>query len=158
MADGGWRMAKGEGRRADGEGRAEGGRRKAEGANALVRHALRQVDARVVVRARRPSRLQPARRAVRSRRDISGIDYEAGLELVGELRRLVPEGVSLAQWAIRWILMFDAVTCAIPGARTASQVGENAAASAVPPLARETMAAVQALYDTRVRPLVHQRW
>jgi aryl-alcohol dehydrogenase-like predicted oxidoreductase len=88
----------------------------------------------------------------------SGLDYELQLELVDEVRRLVPADATLAQWAMRWILMFDGVTCAIPGGRSAAQVRENAAASALPPLARETMAAVQALYDARVRPHVHQRW
>jgi aryl-alcohol dehydrogenase-like predicted oxidoreductase len=88
----------------------------------------------------------------------SGLDYQLQLELVDEVRRLLPGGATLAQWAMRWILMFDGVTCAIPGGRSASQVRENAAAAALPPLARETMAAVQALYDARVRPHVHQRW
>jgi aryl-alcohol dehydrogenase-like predicted oxidoreductase len=88
----------------------------------------------------------------------SGIDYQTGLEIVDELRRLVPGGVTLAQWAIAWILMFDGITCAIPGGRTPAQVRENAAAAALPPLARETMAAVQAIYDERIRPLAHQRW
>lgn len=88
----------------------------------------------------------------------SGIDYELGLELVEALRRLVPAGVTLAQWALRWILMFDAVTCAIPGARTPEQVRENMGAAGLPPLPAATMAAVQDLYDRRVRPLVHQRW
>jgi aryl-alcohol dehydrogenase-like predicted oxidoreductase len=88
----------------------------------------------------------------------SGVDYDTGLEVVDELRRLVPAGVTLAQWAMRWILMFDGVTCAIPGGRSSAQVRENAASAALPPLARETMEAVQAVYDARVRPLVHQRW
>ena len=88
----------------------------------------------------------------------SGIDYNLGLELVEELRELVPEGATMAQFALRWILMFDAVTCAIPGGKRPSQVEDNAHASDLPPLSDEVMHRVRELYDTRVRPLVHQRW
>ena len=58
---------------------------------------------------------------------LSGVPYEVGLAAVDELRPLVPPGASLTQLALRWILMFDGVTCAIPGARTAAQARENAA-------------------------------
>jgi aryl-alcohol dehydrogenase-like predicted oxidoreductase len=88
----------------------------------------------------------------------SGIDYETGLALVEELRPLVPAGITLAQWALRWILMFPQVSCVIPGARTPAQVDDNAAASELPPIPPEAMSAVSRLYDTRVRPLVHQSW
>ncbi len=64
----------------------------------------------------------------------------------------------MAQLALRWILMFDAVSCAIPGARRPSQVEDNAAASALPPLSESDMAAVRKIYDDSIRPLVHQRW
>src|SRR4029078_11148787 len=63
---------------------------------------------------------------------LSGVPYEAGLAAVEELRPLVPPGASLTQVALRWILMFDGVTSAIPGARTAAQARENAAAAALP--------------------------
>ena len=88
----------------------------------------------------------------------SGVDYDLGLSAVEDLRRLVPEGMTLAQMALRWILMFDAVTCAIPGGKTPGQVHENVAPADLPPLSAETMAAVQALYDTRLAAEVHQRW
>ncbi|MEP6924754.1 MAG: aldo/keto reductase, partial [Pyrinomonadaceae bacterium] len=52
----------------------------------------------------------------------SGVDFEIGLQAVEELKKLVPEGMTMAQFALRWILMFDAVTCAIPGAKRPSQV------------------------------------
>src|SRR5208282_3042645 len=52
----------------------------------------------------------------------SGVDYEVGLEAVEALRSLVPPGATMAQLALRWILMFDAVTCAIPGAKRPEQV------------------------------------
>jgi aryl-alcohol dehydrogenase-like predicted oxidoreductase len=88
----------------------------------------------------------------------SGVDYELGLDLVEELKRLVPPGQTLARMALRWTLMFDAVTCAIPGGRRRDQVLENAAAADLPPLSPETMTAIARLYDERVRPLVHHYW
>jgi len=88
----------------------------------------------------------------------SGVDYELGLELVEALRPLVPPGATMTQMALRWILMAPAVTCAIPGAKRNSQVEENAAAADLPPLSPELMAKIRALYEQRVRPLVHQYW
>jgi aryl-alcohol dehydrogenase-like predicted oxidoreductase len=88
----------------------------------------------------------------------SGVPYDVGLSAVEILRALVPQGMSLPQFALRWILMFDAVTCAIPGARTAEQARENAASADLPPLDAATMAAVKRIYDERVRPHVHSRW
>jgi aryl-alcohol dehydrogenase-like predicted oxidoreductase len=88
----------------------------------------------------------------------SGVDFETGLSAVEELRGLVPQGVTLAQFALRWILMFDAVTCAIPGAKRPAQVEENVGAASVPELSEETMQAVRRLYDERIRKLVHQYW
>jgi aryl-alcohol dehydrogenase-like predicted oxidoreductase len=64
----------------------------------------------------------------------------------------------MAQWALRWILMFDAVTCAIPGARRPGQVEDNARAADLPALTEAEMAAVRKVYDARIRPLVHHRW
>jgi aryl-alcohol dehydrogenase-like predicted oxidoreductase len=89
---------------------------------------------------------------------LSGVPYEAGLAAVEELRPLVPPGASLTQVALRWILMFDGVTSAIPGARTAAQARENAAAAALPPLDAGTMAAVRRVYDEHIRGLVHAGW
>ena len=89
---------------------------------------------------------------------LSGVPYEAGLAAVDELRPLVPPGASLTQLALRWILMFDGVTCAIPGARTAAQARENAQAAALPPLDARTMAAVQRVYDEHIREHVQARW
>jgi aryl-alcohol dehydrogenase-like predicted oxidoreductase len=88
----------------------------------------------------------------------SGIDFETALAAVDELRSLVPPGVPMATWALRWILMQEAVTCAIPGAKRPVQVEENCAAADLPALSAETMAAVRALYDRRIRPLVHAYW
>jgi aryl-alcohol dehydrogenase-like predicted oxidoreductase len=88
----------------------------------------------------------------------SGLDFEAGLAVVEELRALVPPNMSLAQFALRWIDMHDAVTCSIPGAKRADQVTENVAAAELPPLSSELMRRVKEIYDARVRPAVHQRW
>ena len=88
----------------------------------------------------------------------SGFDFETGLDVVEELRTLVPAGMSLAQFALRWIEMHDAVTCSIPGARRPEQVTENAAASDLPPLTTDVMRRVKEIYDARVKPAVHQLW
>ena len=84
--------------------------------------------------------------------------YDVGLEAVEALRPLVPPGATLAQLALRWILMFEAVTCAIPGAKTEAQARDNAAAADLPPLGETTMAAVRSLYEERIRGLVHASW
>lgn len=88
----------------------------------------------------------------------SGVDYERGLRAVDELRKLLPNGLSMSQFALRWILMFEAVTCAIPGGKRPEQVIENCRASDWPPLPNDTMAAVQRIYNEAIRPLVHDRW
>ena len=88
----------------------------------------------------------------------SGVDFETGLQVVEELRPLVPAGYTLAQLAMRWILMFEAVTCAIPGAKRAAQEEENARAADMPPLSDETMRRVRELYEERIKGLVHQYW
>jgi aryl-alcohol dehydrogenase-like predicted oxidoreductase len=88
----------------------------------------------------------------------SGVDYQVGLEAVEELRALVPAGMSLTQFALRWILMHEAVTCAIPGAKRPEQVEENVAASDLPPLSDDVMQRVKELYTEKIRPLVHHYW
>ena len=88
----------------------------------------------------------------------SGLDYETGLQAADELRALLPEGMTLTQMALRWILMFPAVTCAIPGAKRPSQVEENISAADLPPLSAETMSRVREIYERLVRPQVHHYW
>lgn len=88
----------------------------------------------------------------------SGVDFGTGLQAVEELRALVPEGATLAQLALRWILMFDAVSTVIPGAKNPDQARSNAAASDLPPLTPDQMAQVTAIYERSIKPLVHQRW
>ena len=68
------------------------------------------------------------------------------------LRGLVPHCATMAQIALRWILMFDGVTCAIPGARTRQQARENAMAANLPPLGSPIIEAVLAVYDDLIRP------
>ncbi len=88
----------------------------------------------------------------------SGLDYATGLAAVDALRPLVPAGQTLAQMALRWILMHPAVTCTIPGARRVEQVQDNVAAADLPALDPETLAGITAVYDRHARPLVHTRW
>jgi len=88
----------------------------------------------------------------------SGVPYEVGLAAVEKLRPLVPEGATLAQLALRWILMDEAVTVVIPGARTPAQALGNIAAAGLPALPAETMDAVARIYAEDIRPYVHQRW
>ncbi len=88
----------------------------------------------------------------------AGVDYETGLRAVEELRPLVPAGATMAQLALRWILMFDAVTCAIPGARRPQQAEDNIAAAGLPPLPDPTMDQIRAIYDRNIRAQVHHLW
>jgi aryl-alcohol dehydrogenase-like predicted oxidoreductase len=88
----------------------------------------------------------------------SGVDFETGLQAVEELRALVPAGASLAQFALRWILMFDAVSCVIPGAKRPAQAEDNIRAADLPALSEATMAKVRAIYDQSIRAQVHHRW
>ncbi|MDX2004981.1 MAG: aldo/keto reductase [Meiothermus sp.] len=88
----------------------------------------------------------------------SGVDYATGLEAVEELKRLTPEGATLAQFALRWITMFPEVTCTIPGAKNPRQAEENVRAAELGPISDETMRAVDAVYEKRIKPLVHSSW
>jgi len=88
----------------------------------------------------------------------SGVDYNVGLDAVEEMRALVPAGVSMSQFALRWILIFDAVTCAIPGGKRPEQVVDNCAASDLPPLSDTAMAGVKRIYDEKIRVAVQNRW
>jgi aryl-alcohol dehydrogenase-like predicted oxidoreductase len=88
----------------------------------------------------------------------SGVPFETGLAAAEELKELVPEGYTLAQLALRWILMHPAVSCTIPGAKRPDQVEDNLAAARMPPLSGETMDRIREIYDRRVRPEVHHLW
>lgn len=88
----------------------------------------------------------------------SGVEYQTGLEVVDELKKLIPPGATMAQLALKWILMFDGVSTIIPGGKTSKQVEDNCAASALPPLSEQAMERAKQLYDARIRKQVHQRW
>ncbi len=88
----------------------------------------------------------------------AGVDFETGLQVVDEIRALVPDGMTMAQFALRWILMFDAVSTVIPGAKNRRQATDNALAADFPPLPDATMQKLRALYQTRIKSQVHQRW
>jgi aryl-alcohol dehydrogenase-like predicted oxidoreductase len=88
----------------------------------------------------------------------AGVDFATGLRTVDELKTLVPKNATLAQLALRWILEFPAVTCAIPGAKRPAQVAENLAASDLKPISGAAMKKIRALYDAEIKPLVHQYW
>ncbi len=85
----------------------------------------------------------------------SGVDLDKGLPAVEELKHIVPKGMDLTQMALRWILMFDVVTCAIPGAKRIAQVEDNVKAADLPPLDTGTMARIQAVYERWVKPQIH---
>jgi aryl-alcohol dehydrogenase-like predicted oxidoreductase len=88
----------------------------------------------------------------------SGVDYDIALEAVRALTPLVAAPATMAQWALRWILMNEAVTCVIPGGRRAAQIEDNVGAAELAPLSPEVMAAVREIYDVRIKPLVHPYW
>jgi aryl-alcohol dehydrogenase-like predicted oxidoreductase len=88
----------------------------------------------------------------------SGVDYETGLRAVEDLRKLVPQGATMPQFALRWILMFPDVTTAIAGAKNPQQEADNVGAASLPPLSDETMQKVREVYDTYIRAQVQQRW
>ncbi len=88
----------------------------------------------------------------------SGVDYDLSLEAVERLIAVKPASMSMTQFALRWILMFEAVTCAIPGAKRVDQVSENAAASDMPDILPETMRAVKEIYESLIKDQVHHLW
>ena len=88
----------------------------------------------------------------------SGVDFQRGLAAAEQIRPLVPDNLTMAQFALRWVLMHAAVSTAIPGARNQDQARANAAASDGPALPPATMDALTALYGDEIAPMVHQRW
>jgi aryl-alcohol dehydrogenase-like predicted oxidoreductase len=88
----------------------------------------------------------------------SGIDFETALSAVESLRPLVKGEITMAQFALRWVLMRPEVTCVIPGAKRPDQVLDNCAAADLPEISADTLKAVEALYMNSIRPLVHHYW
>jgi aryl-alcohol dehydrogenase-like predicted oxidoreductase len=88
----------------------------------------------------------------------AGVDFGTGVAAARQFSTLAPQGVTPTQLALRWIIDQPGVTAVIPGARTVEQSEGNAAAAGVAPLDGDLRAAIGALYDERIRPLVHHRW
>jgi aryl-alcohol dehydrogenase-like predicted oxidoreductase len=80
----------------------------------------------------------------------AGLPFEKGVELSQALQTLAPEGMTMAQMALRWILDFDAVSVVIPGASNPQQAWANATASKLPPLGNELHARLKEFYETQV--------
>ncbi len=88
----------------------------------------------------------------------AGVDYEKGLKAVEEVKKVLPKGMTMAQFALKWILMHDVISCTIPGAKRPSQVEDNCRASDLPPLSAEVIDQVRKIYERYVMADVHQRW
>jgi aryl-alcohol dehydrogenase-like predicted oxidoreductase len=88
----------------------------------------------------------------------AGVPYETGVAAARELTELVDPGMTLAQFALRWVIDQDGVSTVIPGARNAEQARANAQAASLPALRPEQLAGVQDVYDRLIRRHVHDRW
>jgi len=88
----------------------------------------------------------------------SGVPYDVALQVIEDIRRLVPVDVTMAQFALRWILMNEAVSTVIPGAKNADQANGNASASGIEEISPSTMEELKAIYENRIAPHVHQLW
>ena len=88
----------------------------------------------------------------------AGVDFTTGLKAVEELKELFSGNTPLAQWALRWILMFPEVSCVIPGASKEEHIASNISASELPPPDKEKMEGVRKIYEEYIKPQVHQRW
>lgn len=87
----------------------------------------------------------------------SGVDFDTALRAVERLKAIAGN-TPLTQFALRWIIMHDAVTCAIPGGKRVDQVKQNCAAADLPALSEQQMTEVRKVYEDLIAPLVHQRW
>ncbi|MFC6904706.1 aldo/keto reductase [Halalkalicoccus tibetensis] len=88
----------------------------------------------------------------------AGVPLEAGVAAVEELRPIVPEDATMAQFALRWILSFDAVSTVIPGSTNPEHIEQNVAAADLPAPDDAQHRAVRDVYDRHVAPAVHHRW
>lgn len=88
----------------------------------------------------------------------SGVPYQVGLDAVERIRPLVSGDSTMAKVALRWILMFDAVTVIIPGARNPAQARGNAEAAMLPPLSKDVMEKIAQIYTEEIKEYVHQKW
>lgn len=88
----------------------------------------------------------------------SGVEYQLGLDAVEKLRSIFPEKFELVHVALKWILMFEEVSCVIPGASTVEQLKSNLSALNMRNLNKKEMNAVRKIYNEMIRPSVHHRW
>ena len=117
-----------------------------------------QMSAQPPVSADDPPKFKPHGESFDKGETFSGVDYDTALQAVEEIRALVPAGATMAQYALRWILMFEAVSCAIPGAKRPAQVDDNVNASALPALATAEMRQIEDIYNRYIRQPVHYLW
>ena len=87
----------------------------------------------------------------------SGVSFEKGLEAVEELKKLLPENFTLADFALKWILMHDEVTVAIPGAKNKQQASLNVNSIDLDEIS-ELMPSIKNIYDKYFREDIHHRW
>ena len=87
----------------------------------------------------------------------SGVDFTKALEVVEELKSIIPEGVSLSQLALKWILMHDAVSVVIPGAKNSNQVLSNISASSLPNI-DDLMKKIEDIYTAHLKDDIHPNW
>ncbi|MCW2583603.1 MAG: putative aryl-alcohol dehydrogenase [Klenkia sp.] len=88
----------------------------------------------------------------------SGVPYDVGLAAAREVAEIVPAGTTTAAFALRWVIDQPGVTAVIPGARNVEQVLGNVAAATLAPLTSDQLAALERVYDERIRAHVHDRW
>jgi aryl-alcohol dehydrogenase-like predicted oxidoreductase len=88
----------------------------------------------------------------------AGVPYEVGLAAVRELARIVPAGMTMPQFALRWVIDQPGVSVVIPGARNPDQARANADAASLEPLAPDQLTGVADVYDRLIREHVHDRW
>ena len=88
----------------------------------------------------------------------SGVPFEVGLDAVEDIRKLVPEGMTMAQLALAYTVSFSGVTCAIPGGKNPSQVEANASADDFAPLSADLLMKLGELYQTKIKQHVHNQW
>lgn len=88
----------------------------------------------------------------------AGVPFETGLKAVDELRKLIPNDMTMAQFALKWILSFKEVSCVIPGAKNSSQAIDNATTSNLQRIDKQTLLKVDNIYSKLIKPHVHQRW
>ncbi len=88
----------------------------------------------------------------------AGVPFETGLRAVEELKRIKPEGYSMPQFALKWILMHDAVSTVIPGGKRPEQVADNVKASELLSLSNNVIEKVKEVYSDYIKPHVHERW